>query len=342
MHKPAHYPELERNAALPDHSKMVSQAFWATIFVLIGTTLIVAAAGFLRAPKPAPTAYEIPATALERALSNAAGKAQEIVAVDIGLILDKAYEPAYAAITDYADFHYSLRGEYIELSAFATGALGEQLNARLLDGLEQRLSKAVQLIDQQYADTYRDILQADIASLIPPEHADQPLGDTTQALLRDAQTRVVASPLASATSGLVVGRSLTLAFSAAGKKLATQLAAKTAAKSAAKGGAALTGAGASALACAWSGPFAVACGVIGGAVTWVLVDSTVIRIDEYLNREEFEAQLRAMLDKDKAARQLVLEQMLTRKAAEMDAAAKEMMKAFTLRELDVTQPSKAR
>lgn len=331
-----HESDLKCEPELPNRG-LVPRAFWLTIFALIGVSLVLAAVGFLRSPEPAGSVtYEISATVLERVLSKAANKARDVVTVDISPALDKAYEPAYAAITEYADFHYSLRGQYIELTALAAGSFAEKLNDRLLDGLEQRIDKVMQLADQQYADAYRDILQTEIASLMPPESSSQALGDATQALLQDAQTRVVASPLVSAASAAAVGGSLKAASSAAGKKVAAQVAAKTFAKNATKAGATAAGVGTSTLICAWAGPYAVLCGVAGGVAAWIAFDGAIVNIDEYINREDFEDALRTMLDEDKAARQRFIEQMLAQKAAAMDEAAEEMMKDFTLRELSGT------
>ena len=330
----------QQQVTLPPANGLGLRVFWLTLLVLVVATLVIALIGVWRLPEPAPVPHEVPATTLERVLSNVATKAEAVVRPDIGILLDKAYEPAYAAIEGYADFHYSVAGEYMELGAAAMGNMGDALHARVFGGLEQRLASVAGLIDQGYADAYSNILNAEIASVLPQDQIELPLGRMTQAVLQDAQNRaVITVPLASAASAAVVASSLKAASAAAGKKLAAKVAAKAAAKGAAKGGSALAGAAASALACAWAGPVAVACGVVGGVVTWVLVDGAVITIDEYFNREEFEAELRAMLDEDKAARQRFLEQALAQKAAAMDAAVEEMIRDFTLRELSPGVPA---
>ena len=98
----------------------------------------------------------------------------------------------------------------------------------------------------------------------------------------------------------------------------------------AKGGSALAGAGGGALLCSWSGPGAAVCGVIGGAAAWLLADAAVIGIDEFFNREEFESQLRMILDEDRAQRRDQFSAALAKKAAAIDT---ERDKVFRMRDL---------
>ena len=65
-------------------------------------------------------------------------------------------------------------------------------------------------------------------------------------------------------------------------------------------------------------------GLIGGAVTWIGVDMAVIRIDAYFNRDEFEADLRKLVDEHRRDVQAHLVRAIGQKA--------EGMKNFTLRE----------
>jgi len=71
-----------------------------------------------------------------------------------------------------------------------------------------------------------------------------------------------------------------------------------------KGSSRRTGTGASAAAGAATGSFfglagTVAGAVIGGAAGWLASDVVIIKLDEHLNRESFEAKLRAKVDEHK-------------------------------------------
>ena len=316
-------------------NKTASRFFWAAILVLAGLTLLLTLVGTLRNSEPAgPTTFEIPKTTLETILSEAAEKAQVIVAPETETILQNVYAPVYAAIPEYADFHYSVLGEYVELTEAAFGQMSHGLYDRLFKGFEQRLSDAATLLDQKYSEAYRSALKEQIETTIPTEQLSLPLGELTQAALEDAVSRArVTLPLASVVAGVAGSGTLKVVAATVAKKMAAKVAAKAAAKGVAKGGGFLAGAGGGALLCSWSGPGAALCGIVGGTAAWLLADAAVVNIDEYFNRDEFEAELRALIDEDRAARQLLIEEALRNKAAQMDAATNEIMKDFTLRDL---------
>lgn len=315
-----HSDALEQNTDPPRSRPLF---FRATLLLLAGAAMALATGGPIRAPQPAaPTAYEIPATALERMLGKAASQAQVAATPGVSSLLETAYAPAYAAIPAYADFHYSLRGQYSALGAAVAGTLDDRLYNHLFDGLEQRLNSVARLLDQRYTETYRHVLQAEVDSAVPRHSMALPLGEMTQAVLRDAQDRAkITVPLAS-VAAVAAGRGLPkVAAMAFAKRMAAKGTAQTAAKGAARGAGVAT--------CALSLPLAVAC----GAAAWVATDVAFLYIDEYFNRDEFEADLRALLDQDKAAKQRFFEQILEDKTAAMRIAMQEVMKDFTLDEL---------
>ncbi|MFA5495706.1 MAG: hypothetical protein WC247_13090 [Porticoccaceae bacterium] len=315
-----HSDALEQNTDPPRSRHRAAPLFFrATLLLLAGAAMVLATGGPIRAPQPAaPTVYEIPATALERMLGKAASQAQAAATPGISSLLDTAYAPAYAAIPVYADFHYTLRGQYSALGAAVAGTLDDRLHNHLFDGLEQRLNGVAQLLDQRYTETYRHVLQAEVDSAVPRHSMALPLGEMTQAVLQDAQDRAkITVPLAS-VAAVAAGRGLPKAPALAFTK---RMAAKGTAKGAARGAGVAT--------CALSLPLAVAC----GAAAWVATDVAFLYIDEYFNRDEFEADLRALLDQDKAAKQRFFEQILEDKTAATKIAMQEVMKDFTLDEL---------
>lgn len=63
-------------------------------------------------------------------------------------------------------------------------------------------------------------------------------------------------------------------------------------KTTAKGGGAAAAATSGTVACSFLGPWAFACGVAAGTAAWFAVDKVVVEVDELLNRDRFEAELR--------------------------------------------------
>ena len=118
----------------------------------------------------------------------------------------------------------------------------------------------------------------------------------------DALQRFDKSDLLLKGGGALAGGAATAAAvtKTLGTKVTTKLAAKAAGKTAVKaagiGGSAASGAVAGLL----CGPTAWICapiaGVAAGIAAWFATDKVVIEVDEYLNRDEFEQELRAMID----------------------------------------------
>jgi len=323
-------------------NKTMSRAFWISIVAMALVSVALTLIGSLRSPvteitsdgvsssQSSPTPLELPKTTLERLFSEAAEQSYVEIAPRIDDILADVYAPVYAAIPIYAEFHYSVLGEYTELGQAALGEMNKALYEKLFDGFGDRLEREAALLDQEYANSYINALQGGIRKEFPSVDFDAPLGPLTQAAILDATGRAkITVPLAT-VAAVTAGRGALKASTAAiSKKIAARVAAKAAAKGVAKGGGILVGAGGGALVCSWSGPGAALCGVVGGVAAWLVTDAVVINLDEYFNRDEFEAELHQMIDEDRAEKKLLLEATLQEKASKMDAAAK----GFTLREI---------
>ena len=316
------------------NSRVASRFFWATVFILSVATLALTVVGRFRSTEPSPPAMvEINPTTLERLLSDTAIVAKTSVEPEISSLLDRVYGPAYEAIPAYADFHYSVLGEYVELTEAVTGQMSQALYERLFDGFERRLTDAAFNLDQRYVEEYRRNLQEQIAAQVSRESISLPLGKVTDAVLQDAKDRALTTlPLATVAVGIAGSGSLKVISATIAKKLAVKIAAKASAKGLAKGGGVMAGVGGGALLCSWSGPGAAVCGVVGGAAAWLLTDAVIVNIDEYFNREEFEAELQAILDEDRAEKRKLLAVALQEKAAAMDA---EVEAIFKLRDLHI-------
>jgi hypothetical protein len=96
-----------------------------------------------------------------------------------------------------------------------------------------------------------------------------------------------------------------------------------------------TAAGTSAALCSWTGPGAVLCAVAGGIGAWIVTDHGIIKIDELWTRDKFEADLRAMIDEQKANHMAAIEKATEARAAAIQKDAGEIVQQhdFTLREL---------
>ncbi|MEP3333614.1 hypothetical protein [Sedimentitalea sp.] len=315
---------------------IAARFFWTAVALLAVATLALTVASSLQTTNSSlQHSVEIEPTLLQTILSDTAISAQKAVAPDIDAYLDTVYAPAYAAIPAYADFHYSVLGEYIELTAAATGQMSDAIHERLFDGFEKRLTEAAAKLDKRYVEEYQRILEKKVAQQVSPGGATPLLGEVTDAVLQDAISRAHTTlPLATVAAGIVGSGSLKLVSATIAKKLAAKVAAKASAKGLAKGGGVLAGAGGGALLCSWSGPGAAVCGFLGGAAAWLLTDAVVVNIDEYFNREDFEDELRKMLDEDRAEKREQLTAALRDKAVAMDAAVEEIFKMRDLYKAD--------
>lgn len=315
--------------ALPSTPKTMSNFFWGTIVILALITAGLYVVGYVRAPTRELKEIEVSPTILEKEFSKAAKSAYNEVLPNIDRLLDEAYAFAYAAVPSYASFHFSVLGEYTELAGAAMGKMNQALYDRLFSGFEDRMTKVGGDLDVQYFDAYSKVLQAQLPSV----SAGLPLGPITHKAIEDAMRRAkITVPLATVAATAAGSGALKAATTVIAKKLALKISGKAAAKGLLKvggiGGAVVTGA----TVCAPGGPLAVVCGVAAGIGAWLLTDKAVVMIDEYFNRDEFEAELRKLINEDKASKRKLLEAALQGKAQATDKAAN-----FTL--YDLAQPN---
>ncbi len=312
------------------HARTGWRTFWIVLAVLALGTLGLVATALLRAAPPTET--NPPATTLEQALAGAPRLAHDSVAPQIAPLLSAAYAPAHAAIPRYADFHYSVQGEYTELGAAAMGRATAKIEQILLDGLDERLQAAAATLDASFAAHYAEALDKLARRDAPPDEAQLPLGNVSAAILDDAIGRMrLTAPLATATA-LTASAGVKAAAAAFAKLIAKKVAAKVAVKTGTKVTSILTTGGVAAAACSWAGPVAIACAATGAVVAWVATDHVIIKLDEYYNRDEFESDLRAMLDVDMAEKAAAFEAALAARAARLQDTAPQVLPDFTLQE----------
>ncbi len=245
----------------------------------------------------------------------------------IDVAVATAFAPVHGHVGDFADWYYSLTGEYMRYAHAVGGDMAEYLEQRLketvflpaaldvnLDAMLADLNAGLQQGMQQSGGRLAAKLQSFVtANSRPSGTGEVVIGDSLdldrlfssnlQLSTADVSRQVFATLAATGTGaalakgmGAVVVKK-TVAEIAATKSFhaASALLVKLAAKSAVKGGGALAGAGAGALVCSPAGPAALVCGAIGGLVAWVAVDKAVIELDEALNRKVFEEDIHAAI-----------------------------------------------
>lgn len=314
----------------------LSRWFWGTIMLLLVITvsfelLATWQAGRQGVENDSSSSVdqtETKATQVERWF-NTAGEEAEKVREQIRGRLDKAYAPVYAGIPKYMDFHYSLTGEWLELGSAAMGKLGGGLEEHLFDGFDTRLGDVSEQLALEFDQRFRTAL--DKAMAAEPGGVEA-IGPVVTRALQDSRNRM--KETTGTVGGVLVGGATLKVFTTAfAKKLAIKLAAKVGTKTGMKWAAATTGGAASAAACSWTGPGAAACAVAGAAITWVATDVAIIKLDEYVARDEFERDLRKLIDDHKKETQQAIEQMLASKILAVETERKGVVSKISLSEL---------
>ncbi len=235
-----------------------------------------------------------------------------------------AFEPVYAAIPAYADWYYSLAGEYLRIGHALGGnavdymatklknLLFEQSGAQArLDGLPEKLQQtagnALQRTGQAVlAEAAEALLAKQTATETKPGWTlagELPLDQVVKEVLTpnsELTRRQLLSLGSAAGAGVLVAKGgaamlvkniVAKVAGGSGFKAAATLLGKTAAKSALKEAGVLAGAGTGALVCSPGGPLALACGAVAGLATWVGTDALLLSVDEWLHREDFEKEI---------------------------------------------------
>lgn len=325
------------------HGRSASFFFWLTIGLLLAGTAGLAVLGAMRqAPAPEQVAQT---DASSEDMARKRTRFEDVVVklpqqvraeIEKGLdeALDRIFQPAFAGIPGYADFHYSLRGEYTELVGTALLRSESELQRRVFNGLDERLKTEAEKLDQKFVALYTSKLQDRIAER-EGDAVDGEFDSILTSIQTDLMQRVrVTAPLASAASTVTVLAASKLASKTVAKKIGATIAKKAAAKGSTKLGGILTGAGSGAAACSPGGPIAAACGIGGAVVAWLVVDKTVIELDEYFNRKEFEQTLRDDIQKQKDLARDALKSALAIRGTEMERVGKRVVRGhFTQRDL---------
>jgi len=263
---------------------------------------------------------------------QADGRALLEAELDTGL--RSAFDEVIRRLPEFADWYYSLGGEYSRLAMTALAWLNladdgyvarraaeilfpAEAWSEALDGVERQA--VGRLLAQQQA--VREGWLAEVAARLAPHQVPAPLGSGTGAapepvrldaldarvLARERaalETRVAASSL---VAGGVAARVAWRGVAGSGRAVAARGVGRGASK-------AMPAASGALAACSPAGPYALGCAVIAGAAAWVATDWLLLRVDEAMNRDDLLAALEAGLAE--VRRELLAEMM-----AAYDAAA---------------------
>ena len=243
--------------------------------------------------------------------------------------VDAAFAPALERVPSFTDWYYSLRGEYTRYLQALTddlpGFMARKFTEEVIDpsGLEEDLNGLQAELNTQLAerlaaetDWALGILKTLTAQAsIPadsPDHRTEVAGTVSlDQVIRDSLAvseaeigRAALTALAATGAGTVVATGLGTVLvkkvvgkvmGTSGMKLAVSLLGKLLLKTGVKSGGSTAAAAAGVTVCAPGGLLAIGCGVVAAGVVWLLVDKAFIEMEEAIDREAFEAEIRAAM-----------------------------------------------
>lgn len=311
--------------------------YWGTAGLLIVTALAISAIADKHLGTMGPSGQETAAGQApgdgnaawaDEVLRRAEGLAMAVMA-EIDPELDRAFVPVYAGIPDYMDFHYSLRGEWLELGAAVLGQMESQLDQQLFSGLDSKIASISQGLQADFDKIWLSSVEDALAQSPLNEG---PIAELAERSVGDARDRIRTTAVA--YGGLGAGAAaLSVLPRVVASKLGQKIAGKVAVKTGARWVTVASGAGTGAALCSWAGPGAAACAAVGMAVSWVGVDYAMIKLDEHVSREEFERDLHVLVDEQKAAIRDVLEDIVVDRLLSAQAARKDVVMTISLAEL---------
>ncbi len=279
---------------------------------------------FSVSPSVAGSAARLSADRLEVGRAEAQAHVRELV----GRELDRVFDSVHERLPAYADWFYSLGGEYARLSWVVLGAMGkldgDPLAARaaeiVFDGalFEQRIERVFGAVNEGLAlrieATGRDWL-AEVVAVFerqdrprrapgpqPTIALDDVLGDFVGSGSGAFAGRLTASSAASA--GVVVGPLVARVaarptVSGGGRAVAARTAARTLGKSGTAGSGAVLG-------CGVTGPAALPCALAVGSAAWLATDWLLLQADEWVHRDALIADWERRLEALRADLEAVL------------------------------------
>jgi hypothetical protein len=227
-----------------------------------------------------------------------------LLAKELDAGLSRVFEEVHGRLPDFADWYYSLGGEYTRLTMTVLARLGraeegfvaartEQLLfpaepwAAALGSLEAEVVARFQLHQQDV----REGWLAELARRLEPYRVPAPIagagrpvadlrldGLNTHWLEREREALENRAALSSLAAGSVAAGIALRGAAASGRAVAVRGIGRGASRAAPAAGSAMT-------ACSVAGPYAIGCAVLAGAAAWIATDWVLLRVDEAVNRE---------------------------------------------------------
>ncbi|QOY53516.1 hypothetical protein HUE88_12970 [Candidatus Sulfurimonas baltica] len=253
--------------------------------------------------------------------------------------IDTAFAPVYDAIPSLSSYYYSVKGEYTRIAlkghdlycGYKNGTLVPYYNQFLPNGYKLKKCNDKMLDDEIQArinrylfiessfdmhinrasinvnkaivnniSYLRDEMKSSIESLENSENISN--NEQTQQQLQninskfdeifEASSRDVAKKTLSGTGAVLLTSSIS-------KTVMSKMLLKFGANGAGKAASFAAGSATGLTVCAPSGPWALLCGVVTGAVSWVGVDAAMTEIDQAFNENDFQSSVRKMIDSEK-------------------------------------------
>lgn len=216
--------------------------------------------------------------------------------------IDEAFEPVYQGIENVVDEHYTIKGQYAEL---LTDYVEAEIEEKMLSGLDGRLESADSTIKSVYQEEIKEITRTFVNENNPGLFTEKRklFNEMFDTVANDAKERfntpeIITARLASVGTGFIARTYISRRIATAAKNVSRRAAGKGATAAGAAAGSFL-------------GPVGTVAGAIGGSVVgWVASDLVIIKLDEHLNREKFEAELKAEVDERKQAIKNEMQQQL--------------------------------
>ena len=297
------------------------RGFWTAILAFIGVTFLALGAAFYNAGvedgdrvAAPPQELDLGLPAIEELIAHAEAAAVKATLPKVAKALEPVFAPVHAAVPSYTDFHYSVLGEYTELTQAALGSVSTEMEERLFAGFDARLYDALRQIEVELISN----MEEEVAGALEERRAAQGeatvISQATMVGVRNTLGRFrVSAPvdaIAAIGAAKIGARAASTALSKSLLKLVAKLSAKTAVKPVGVGGGAAGGAAIGSV----GGPVgAFVGGVVGGTIAWFGIDFAVLKIDEFFNREDFEEELHAMIDAEQEKLRAAISNFLQRR-----------------------------
>jgi hypothetical protein len=273
--------------------------------------------------------YRVPAEELRwlesfSALHFSAGAqaARAIAAAQIDAHLERVFSHALERVPAFADWYYSLRGEYSRAamavwsvaSGVEPGYVANQAAAMLLpdqtwaesfERLERETAAALSAQQTQVREAWLDAVTRRLSAHRVPAPLPSGAAHATPQLPLDAfvhdlvarergvlNRRLSLSTVAAGASAAAAPALWRAAAARASAGAGRAAAARAAARGASRAGAAAAG---GAALCSPGGPLAFGCALFAGAAVWLVTDWALLEIDESLHRDDLVAALEAGL-----------------------------------------------